>query len=114
MISYEAKEAMEPSPVEVRRGRYPVQDAWIARHASRIEAPVLAGVGGLFDFFAGNVSRAPLAVRAVGMEWAWRLALEPKRLWRRYILGNAVFLGRLARLRMTAGVGGIATGSTSA
>ncbi len=92
----------------------PVQDAWIARHANRIGAPVLAGVGGLLDFFAGSVSRAPLAVRAVGMEWAWRLALEPKRLWRRYVLGNALFLGRLAKLRLAAGAGGIATGSARA
>lgn len=90
----------------------PVQDAWIARHAHRIDAPVLAGVGGLFDFFAGNVSRAPEAVRAIGMEWAWRLALEPRRLWKRYILGNAEFLGRLALLRLIAGVAGVAAGET--
>lgn len=89
----------------------PVQDLWIARHADRIEAPVLAGVGGLFDFFAGNVARAPIAVRAAGMEWAWRLALEPRRLWRRYIIGNAVFLSRLALLRAASGVSGVASGN---
>lgn len=88
----------------------PMQDKWIAANASRLTAPVLAGVGGLFDFFAGNVSRAPLAVRAVGMEWAWRLALEPGRLWRRYIIGNAVFLSRIAALRIAAGTAGVATG----
>lgn len=92
----------------------PVQDTWIAQNASRLSAPVLAGVGGLFDFFAGNVSRAPLAVRAVGMEWAWRLALEPARLWRRYIIGNAVFMGRIAMLRIAAGPAGVIAGRVSA
>ncbi len=89
----------------------PMQDTWIAANASRIAAPVLAGVGGLFDFFAGEVSRAPLPVRAAGMEWAWRLALEPSRLWKRYIIGNAVFLARLGVLKTAAGATGVANGT---
>lgn len=89
----------------------PMQDTWIALNAGRMTAPVLAGVGGLFDFFAGEVSRAPLPVRAVGMEWAWRLALEPARLWKRYIIGNAVFLARLGMLKAAAGATGIASGT---
>jgi exopolysaccharide biosynthesis WecB/TagA/CpsF family protein len=84
----------------------PLQDTWLAANAARITAPVTAGVGGLFDFFAGDVRRAPPLLRALGMEWTWRLALEPGRLWRRYILGNAVFLTRTliasARRRLTA------------
>lgn len=75
----------------------PVQDIWIARNFSRIKAPVVAGVGGLFDFFAGRVSRAPAALRGKGLEWTWRLAQEPGRMWRRYILGNCVFMGRAAK-----------------
>ena len=70
----------------------PQQDEWIARHAHRLAAPVLAGVGGLFDFFAGSVSRAPHALRVVGMEWVWRLALEPRRMAKRYLIGNVRFL----------------------
>lgn len=89
----------------------PMQDTWIASNSARLTAPVLAGVGGLFDFFAGEVSRAPLPVRAVGMEWAWRLAMEPGRLWKRYIIGNAVFLARLATLKLAAGTSGVASGS---
>ncbi len=72
----------------------PLQDVWIDRNRDRLTAPVLAGVGGLFDFFAGRVSRAPIAVRSVGMEWAWRLAQEPGRLWHRYLVGNVTFLAR--------------------
>ena len=70
----------------------PLQDEWIARHAHRLDAPVLVGVGGLFDFFAGSVSRAPHGLRVIGCEWMWRLALEPRRMARRYLIGNAVFL----------------------
>ena len=72
----------------------PVQDIWIARNAHRIAAPVVAGVGGLFDFFAGRVSRAPAFLRGRGLEWTWRLAQEPARMWKRYLVGNGVFIGR--------------------
>jgi exopolysaccharide biosynthesis WecB/TagA/CpsF family protein len=74
----------------------PLQEQWIARNQARITVPVTAGVGGLFDFFAGNFSRAPHVVRAAGMEWAWRLAQEPSRLWQRYLVGNVTFLARAA------------------
>lgn len=70
----------------------PIQDQWIECNRSRINAPVLAGVGGLFDFASGRMSRAPQAFRAVGCEWMWRLAMEPKRMWQRYLIGNAVFM----------------------
>ena len=70
----------------------PLQDEWIARHAHRLDASVLAGVGGLLDFFAGSVSRAPHAFRVVGCEWIWRLALEPRRMAHRYLIGNVKFL----------------------
>lgn len=74
----------------------PLQDQWIERNAHRIRVPVLVGVGGLFDFFSGRVSRAPAMLRTLGLEWTWRLAQEPKRMWRRYIIGNATFLARAA------------------
>ena len=71
----------------------PVQDQWIAANAAQLTAPVLAGVGGLFDFFSGRVSRAPKAMRSAGLEWTWRLAMEPGRMAHRYLVGNVRFLG---------------------
>jgi N-acetylglucosaminyldiphosphoundecaprenol N-acetyl-beta-D-mannosaminyltransferase len=53
------------------------------------------GVGGLFDYYSGNIPRAPLWMRQIGMEWAFRLTQEPGRLWKRYLLGNWAFLGRI-------------------
>lgn len=76
----------------------PVQDIWIAKNVDQISAPVVMGVGGLFDFFAGNVSRAPTALRGIGMEWVWRLAQEPKRMWQRYLVGNVTFMARALAL----------------
>ncbi|MFY0610312.1 MAG: WecB/TagA/CpsF family glycosyltransferase [Hyphomicrobiaceae bacterium] len=73
----------------------PSQELWIARNRNRLRPTVIIGVGGLFDYYSGSVARAPLAIRQVGMEWAWRLAMEPKRLARRYLLGNAEFLMRI-------------------
>ncbi len=70
----------------------PLQDAWIAGNAHRLSASVLCGVGGLFDFFAGSISRAPHAWRVMGLEWVWRLLLEPRRMARRYLIGNVQFL----------------------
>ena len=66
----------------------PLQDEWIRRNQHRLKAPVVVGVGGLFDFFSGRIPRAPEALRGRGLEWVWRLAQEPARMWRRYIIGN--------------------------
>ena len=85
----------------------PLQDEWIAANAHRINAPVLAGVGGLFDFFAGSVRRAPHAFRVIGCEWVWRLMQEPRRMARRYLVGNVRFLAlamqEAARIRTVRG-----------
>lgn len=70
----------------------PLQDEWIARNEHRLSASVLCGVGGLFDFFAGSISRAPHAWRVAGLEWVWRLLQEPRRMARRYLVGNVQFL----------------------
>lgn len=75
----------------------PQQELWLARMRSRLAPTVLMGVGGLFDFYSGRIPRAPLWVREVGMEWAWRLAQEPGRMWRRYVIGNPLFLMRVWR-----------------
>ena len=80
----------------------PLQEQWIARNRYRIKTPVIIGVGGLFDYYSGRIPRAPLPLRRLGLEWTWRLAMEPKRLARRYLLGNIEFLARLAAFRTLA------------
>jgi len=74
----------------------PLQEIWIDQYAAQLDGILCAGVGGLFDFMAERVRRAPSPIRKAGMEWAWRLAMEPRRLWRRYLLGNAIFFGLVA------------------
>ena len=78
----------------------PRQDVWIARHLPELGVNVAIGVGGLFDFFSGRIPRAPLWLRRLGMEWCYRLYQEPRRLGRRYLLGNPVFLARVVRERI--------------
>lgn len=70
----------------------PLQEKWIARVRDRLTARVVMGVGGLFDYYSGSIPRAPLILRKLGCEWAWRLLQEPRRLFARYILGNPLFL----------------------
>ena len=79
----------------------PLQEKWIMQNAPKLRAPVVMEVGGLFDFYSGRRLRAPLWLRRIGLEWSWRLALEPKRLWRRYLIGNLAFLARLTWLALT-------------
>ena len=69
----------------------PDQDVWISRIRHRLHAPVILGVGGLLDFVSGRIPRAPLWMRKAGLEWMYRLKCEPKRMWRRYIIGNVSF-----------------------
>ena len=87
-----------PDVVLVAMGN-PKQELWIAQHVPRC-APCCLGVGALFDFLAGDVKRAPRWIRAVRCEWMFRLALEPRRLWRRYLVGNARFIAYLAAARV--------------
>lgn len=79
----------------------PTQELWLASHRDRLDVPVRMGVGGLFDFYSGRISRAPRFLRELGFEWCWRLLQEPRRMWRRYLIGNAQFLWRVARERRT-------------
>ncbi|WP_461520154.1 WecB/TagA/CpsF family glycosyltransferase [Porticoccus sp.] len=72
----------------------PQQELWITRYASELNASVLVGVGALFDFYSGSVSRAPFFMRKFGMEWLFRFFLEPKRMFLRYIVGNPIFIFR--------------------
>jgi len=83
----------------------PRQDTWLATHLPATRARVGMGVGGLFDFYSGRMPRAPQWLRELGLEWAFRLYQEPGRMWRRYLLGNAIFVVRVLwqRLRGTPG-----------
>ncbi len=85
----------------------PLQEIWIHRHAHRLNAPLVTGVGAALDFLAGNVSRAPVWLRRARSEWVWRLAQEPRRLVQRYLGGNLTFLARAGAtaLRRVSGAG---------
>ncbi|ACT48692.1 WecB/TagA/CpsF family glycosyltransferase [Methylotenera mobilis] len=70
----------------------PLQEKWIHQYGETTGAKLCIGVGALFDFMAGSVTRAPSWVRRIHCEWIYRLAIEPKRMWRRYMVGNFLFL----------------------
>jgi N-acetylglucosaminyldiphosphoundecaprenol N-acetyl-beta-D-mannosaminyltransferase len=73
----------------------PKQDRWMARMRPILEAPVLIAVGAAFDFHSGTVKQAPVWMQRSGLEWAHRLATDPRRLWRRYLVDNPWFLWEL-------------------
>jgi N-acetylglucosaminyldiphosphoundecaprenol N-acetyl-beta-D-mannosaminyltransferase len=68
------------------------QEMFIKKYQEEIGVPVAFGNGAAFDFWSGKVKRAPKWLRSIGFEWFWRLIQEPKRLWKRYIIGNAIFI----------------------
>jgi N-acetylglucosaminyldiphosphoundecaprenol N-acetyl-beta-D-mannosaminyltransferase len=70
----------------------PKQERWMAAHRPVLSAAVLIGVGAAFDIHAGTLRQAPPALQNVGLEWAFRLAVEPQRLWRRYARNNPAFV----------------------
>jgi N-acetylglucosaminyldiphosphoundecaprenol N-acetyl-beta-D-mannosaminyltransferase len=76
----------------------PKQDLWCTTYRPRLDVPVLVGVGAAFDFFAGTVPQAPRWLQSSGLEWGFRLAKEPRRLWRRYLVYNPLFLWEVLRL----------------
>jgi N-acetylglucosaminyldiphosphoundecaprenol N-acetyl-beta-D-mannosaminyltransferase len=78
----------------------PAQEKWIRAHLAETRARVALGVGGLFDFYSGRIPRAPAWMRKMGMEWLYRFYREPGRLWKRYFVGNFVFMFRAFRERV--------------
>jgi N-acetylglucosaminyldiphosphoundecaprenol N-acetyl-beta-D-mannosaminyltransferase len=74
----------------------PRQDLFIASHLRELDVVLAMGVGCTFDILAGEVRRAPAWMQRTGLEWVWRMAMEPGRLWRRYLLQDAPFFGALA------------------
>ena len=81
----------------------PQQELWVDHHFDSIEAGVVWTVGALFDYLAGRTPRAPHWLSDNGLEWIFRLAVEPRRMWRRYLLGNPAFLYRVWQERSAQG-----------
>jgi N-acetylglucosaminyldiphosphoundecaprenol N-acetyl-beta-D-mannosaminyltransferase len=75
----------------------PKQEKWMATMRDRLDAPLLIGVGAAFDFHAGLIPQAPEWMQHWGLEWTYRLAHEPRRLWRRYARYNPRFVAGFAR-----------------
>lgn len=70
----------------------PMKEYWINQHLDDLEVPFIMGVGGSFDVIAGATKRAPLWMQKNGLEWFYRFIQEPRRMWKRYILGNIKFV----------------------
>ncbi len=78
----------------------PKQETWMAEYRDLLDVPVMIGVGAAFDFLTGRTSQAPRWMREHGLEWFFRLSTEPRRLWRRYLIGGSRFVWNVA-LEMT-------------
>ena len=64
----------------------PIQEKWIAKHQKELKVDVAAGQGGTFDYEAGKIKRAPVIFQKLGIEWLWRLILQPSRIFRMVVL----------------------------
>jgi len=73
----------------------PKQERWMAAHVGRLNAKVMIGVGAAFDMHAGLLRQAPRWMQRAGLEWLFRLCMEPRRLWRRYLRHNPRFIVRI-------------------
>ena len=93
--------AAKPDVLFVALGN-PKQELWMGRNAAKLDASVMIGVGGTFNFIAGRVKRAPRWMQRCGLEWVYRVCQEPGRLWRRYAYGLVKF-SWLALRMMTGG-----------
>jgi len=86
----------------------PFKEVWCERHRERLNVPVIIGVGGSFDVLAGFIRRAPRWAQAAGLEWLWRLLMEPRKLWKRYLTTNSEFIWLASREVMARRLGGLA------
>lgn len=77
----------------------PKKEYWISEHLNELGVPFAMGVGGSFDVLAGKTKRAPRWMQRCGLEWFYRFAQEPHRLWRRYIVGNFKFVRLVSRYK---------------
>jgi N-acetylglucosaminyldiphosphoundecaprenol N-acetyl-beta-D-mannosaminyltransferase len=78
----------------------PKQEFFIDEHVRHLKVPIAVGIGGSFEILSGSLKRAPAWLQTGGFEWAYRLTQEPRRLWKRYLVGNAEFLWDIAKWRL--------------
>jgi N-acetylglucosaminyldiphosphoundecaprenol N-acetyl-beta-D-mannosaminyltransferase len=80
----------------------PAQEKWILENWNSLNVHIVFPVGAFFDYLAGDVVRAPRWMTDHGLEWLGRLLIEPRRLWKRYVIGNPLFIWRvlLQKLKM--------------
>jgi N-acetylglucosaminyldiphosphoundecaprenol N-acetyl-beta-D-mannosaminyltransferase len=96
----DAINAAAPDVVWIGLGS-PKQEFWAADHAGRLTAPLILPIGAAFDFHSGRLRRAPRWMQRIGLEWLFRLAAEPRRLFRRYITTNILFGYLVAREKLS-------------
>ncbi|MDR3651526.1 MAG: WecB/TagA/CpsF family glycosyltransferase [Paludibacter sp.] len=75
----------------------PKQEKWAYRHFDQLQVGHVCCIGAVFDFYAGTITRAPNWMIQLGIEWSYRLIKEPRRMWRRYLIGNVKFIGYVVR-----------------
>lgn len=90
--------ATKPDIIWVSLGA-PKQEKWMAAHSKQVNATVMIGVGAAFDFHSGNIKWSPAWVRKLGIEWAYRLIQNPRRMWRRN-LDSPIFLAKVIHQRL--------------
>jgi N-acetylglucosaminyldiphosphoundecaprenol N-acetyl-beta-D-mannosaminyltransferase len=76
----------------------PFKEIWGERYRDQLGVKIIFGVGGSFDVLAGSVKRAPVWLQELCLEWAWRLAMEPRKMWKRYLITNTQFIAQLTGL----------------
>jgi N-acetylglucosaminyldiphosphoundecaprenol N-acetyl-beta-D-mannosaminyltransferase len=79
----------------------PKQEKWAFQNSNKLEAGHICSIGAVFDFYAGTIKRAPQIMISFGLEWFYRLIKEPKRMWKRYLLGNLKFMCFMLRERLS-------------
>lgn len=78
----------------------PKQEKWAYAHFEQLNAGHVCSIGAVFDFYAGTVKRAPKIFIKLGLEWFYRLIMEPRRMWRRYLIGNMKFIGYILKEKL--------------
>lgn len=79
----------------------PKQEKWAFNNIQRLKAVHICCIGAVFDFYAGTIKRAPTWMINSGIEWLYRLVKEPRRMWKRYIIGNTLFVARILNSRIS-------------
>ena len=79
----------------------PKQEKWSYQHFNQLQVGHICSIGAVFDFYAGNISRAPQWILKMGLEWLYRLVKEPRRMWRRYLIGNSKYIWYVINEKIT-------------